>query len=170
MSPRFNADLSTVSASLVVLKPGDYEFAVGDPSSFARLAGQDQHETHGVGVMLTVSEVHEGAADAKSKKVYRQFYMHNKDGWGFAKQFVMACLGYSISGPTKDAEEERFNADVKGKDWGYNPDDKSVGDMWKTIRGTRVICSVDLGPNDKNGNPTQKWVSVQPLKDYKKVA
>lgn len=164
MSPKYSADLSTVSTGFPVLKPGEYEFQVGDPQSFKRLAGEDKHESYGIGVSLTVVEVIDGDATAKGKKPYRQFYMQNKEGWGFAKAFVMACLGYK----NNDVDQQRFDNDVKGQDWSFNTDDKSVGEMWKKIRGTRVICAVELGQPDQSGNPTQKWLVSRPLGSEKK--
>lgn len=159
MSPRFESDLTGVTSALVVLKPGDYEFKVGDPKSFKRQAGEDKHDSIGIRYPLQVAEVVEGDVNAKGKKILYSLYLHSDGAKTFAKQFVMACLGFE----NKEASEEKFNDVVRGKDWSYDPETQSVGEVWASLRGTRVIGTVDIGVNNKDGTPMQQFKGFRPL-------
>lgn len=160
MSPRYDSNLTEVTSALVVLKPGEYEFLVGDPKAFSRKK-EGGAEVVGISFLLTVAEiVSDGDPNARGKKVYRELYLHSEKAKPFTKQFVMASYGYE----NREEHEIVFNEKTRGLDWGYNTDTGEVGDVYKGMRGTRVICGVGQQPNEKNPNEMQQtWDSVRPL-------
>lgn len=132
--PRYDNDPTKVVASFEVLPKDDYEFIVGEPSSFERTAAAG-HQSYGVRFPLVVAE---GAM--QGKRFMHTCYEHSEGAQTMGKQFLMACLGYGKG----RAEEQRFNKDMAGEDWSFDTDTKAVGDAWRKPVGKRVVGSLDI--------------------------
>lgn len=145
--PRFEFDPTTVVASLEVFPKGEYEFVVGEPKSFLRQAGEDKHDSFGIRYSLTVKQPDE--YDGK-RSVFSTYYQ-SEGSQAMAKQFIMAVLGYGKGKP----EEERFDRDMRGKDWSFDPETGACGDIYRELTGKRVIGSLDVDKNKNTGDPMQ---------------
>lgn len=157
MSPRYEHDPSNVSAVIAVLDKGDYEMIVGEPKSFFNQGKDGKPDNYGVRFPLTVAEGPE-----KNSKTFYNAFIHTDGALSFAKQFMMAALGYKS---TKD-DEKRFNDKYRGSAWGIDTDSKSVDDVWREATGKRLVASVDVQIQSEGtnaGNPQQKWVKFRPL-------
>lgn len=151
--PPFEFDPTKVAAVLTIFSKGEYEFLIGEPRSFQREAGEDKHLS--VGIRFPV----QAETDGKKGRQLYSLYLHSENASGFAKRFLMAALGYNLN----DAGERKFDDDVKGSDWGYNPEVGSCGDMWREVTGHRAIGEVDIQSNEKTGEPMQKWLGWRPI-------
>lgn len=150
--PRFTPDPSKVSATLEVLEKGDYELTIGEPKTFFR-QNQKGEDSYGVRYQLTVAE-----GPKKGTKIFYSCYQQSEGAQSMTKQFFMAVLGYD----RKSSDEKRFDADFAGQDWVFNTDDGALGDMWRSIIGKRVMCSMDVGISN-SGEPQQKFNKWRPL-------
>ena len=138
--PRFNIDPSKVSATIEVFEKGDYEFAIiGEPKTFMR-KNRKGDDSFGVRYQLEIKS----DGPANGKKLLVSCYQQSEGAQSMTKQFFMAVLGYQ----RKASEEQRFNNDFAGADWSFDTDSGMVGDMWRTIIGKRVACSLDVGISD----------------------
>lgn len=156
MSPRYNFDPSQASATIEVLPKATYEFQVGEPKSFIRQNSKDE-DSYGIRYPLTVMT--EGPHH--NKRVYYSTYYQSDGGQGFAKQFLMACLGYAKT----PAEEKRFNAEQGGKDWSYDPETGGVGDGYRQVTGQRVVGDLDISKNNRTGDDMQQFVGFRSLEE-----
>jgi hypothetical protein len=146
--PVFRNDPTAVSAGFTILPRDDYEFIIGNAKAFYKTGQNGKADNHGVRYGLVVAS---GPMEGKKSAPFNG-YQHSEDAQGFTKQFLMAALGYD-----KGREEEaRFDADQKGKDWGYDTDSGSVGDAWQELVGKRIVGSYDIGINTETGAEQQK--------------
>lgn len=155
MGDRFNFDPTTVVASMEVFPKGEYEFQVGEPKSFLRQAGEDKHDSYGIRYPLVIKLPDE----YNGKRTVFSTYYQSEGSQAMAKQFMMAVFGYSKGKP----EEERFDRDMRGKDWGFDPETGAVGDAYRELTGKRVIGSLDIQKNNNTGDPMQSFKSWRPL-------
>lgn len=151
--PHFEPDPTAVQATIEVLEKGEYEFIIGKPKSFARTK-DDGGESVGVRYPMTVAE-----GEHKGAKTFYSCYVATDGGLSFAKQYLMAALGYKASA----ADEKRFNETFRGSDWGLNTDDGTCGSVWEQPVGNHVLSTVDIGENPKTGEPNQRWVKFRPV-------
>jgi hypothetical protein len=151
--PRYTPDFGAVSATLTIFDKGEYEFEVGKPKSFQR-EKDGGGESIGVRFRMTMAE-----GPLAGKSGLYSCYTHSDGGMSFAKQFVMATLGYDVT----PEGEKRFDTEYKGGDWGFNTEDGTCGDLWNECAGRHVMASVDLGTNPKNGEQNQQWSKFRPF-------
>ena len=149
MSPRFEFDPTTVVASMEVYPKGEYEFVIGEPKSFQRQAGEDKHDSFGIRYPLVIKAPDE----YDGKRTVFSTYYQSEGSQAMAKQFIMAVLGYGKGKP----EEERFDRDMRGKDWSFDPETGAVGDIYRELTGKRVIGSLDVQKNNNTGDPMQAF-------------
>lgn len=155
--PRFEFDPSTVVASIETFPKQEYEFQVGEPKAFAKKSGEGEkeHDSYGVRFSLVIKQPDE----YNNKRTIFSTYMQSEGAQAMAKQFMMAVMGYK-----KNIEEEkRYDADVRGKDWGLDFSTGAVGDAWRELTGKRVIGALDITKNNKTGDPMQQFVSWRPI-------
>lgn len=170
MSPRYEPDLTKATAALTVFEKGRYEFAVGEPRSFSRPKrdedGLEIADQMTVGVRFPVKctqPLDGGDPSAKGKRSNIELYLGSEGGQGYAKQFMMATLGFPI---TEKAEDE-FNERFAGADWSFDPDTQAVGDVWREATGKRMIAEVDVQSftNRQTGEvgQRQRWIRYLPV-------
>lgn len=154
MSPVMNFDPNQVQASFEIFPKDEYEFEIKDAKAFQR-TNKKGEETYGIRFqMIGRSGV------ANEKKAMYTCYMHSDGAQAFSKQFIMAVFGYDKN----DASEKRFNATHGDADlWKFNPEDGTVGEIYKRTVGNRVFATVDEGKNPETGDPTQNWKSFRPV-------
>ena len=145
--PTFDFDPSKVTASFEVFPKGDYEIQIGEPKSFIRKAGQDQHDSYGIRYPFVIKL----PTEFENKRGVHTCYYHNEGSQGVSKQFIMAVMGYGKG----RQEEERFDREVRGKDWAFDPNTGAVGDMYRELTGKRVIVSFDTQKNKETGEEQQ---------------
>ena len=151
--PRFEFDPTKVSASIEIFEKNEYEFQVGEPKSFMR-KNRKNEDSYGVRFPLTIMEgVHKG------KRTVFSTYQQSEGAQAMTKQFLMAVLGYEKN----RAGEDRFNEDVRGKDWSFDPETGAVGDIWREATGQRVYGSLDIAKNDETGDPMQQFKGWRPI-------
>jgi hypothetical protein len=155
MSPRFEFDPTTVVASMEVFPKGEYEMVVGEPKAFLRQAGEDKHDSYGIRYSLVIKQPDE----YDGKRTIFSTYYQSEGSQSMAKQFIMAVLGYGRGKP----EEERFDRDMRGKDWSFDPETGGVGDIYRELTGKRVIGSLDTQKNNQTGDPMQSFKSWRPI-------
>lgn len=153
--PRYEFDPSTVVASMEVFPKGEYEFQIGEPKSFLKVATDDKKDSFGIRYPLVAKLP--GEYDGK-RNIFNTYYQ-SEGSQSFAKQFMMAALGY---GKGKQ-EEDRFDADMRGKDWSFDPNDGSVGDAYRQLAGQRVIGILDIQKNTNTGDPMQAFKGWRPI-------
>lgn len=154
---RYEIDPTSQTAVIAVLDKGEYELSVGEPKSFEKAKRNAQPGdplTAGVRYPVSVAEGPE-----KGSRTFYTCYVHTPDAVGFAKQFVMTCLGYPL---TKEAEKD-FNTKYKGSDWGIDPENGGVGDVWRELTGKRVIAVVDTTLAEDGVTLQQKWIKFRPV-------
>ena len=158
MSPRFEFDPSTVVASIEVFPKQEYEFQVGEPKAFKRTAAEGtdkEHDSYGVRFPLVIK-----MPDAYSnKRTVFSIYLQSEGAQAMGKQFMMAVMGFG-----KSAEQEKkYDAEVRGKDWGLDFETGAVGDAWREHTGKRVIGGLDITKNNRTGDPMQQFSSWRPI-------
>ncbi len=153
--PRFEPDPSKVSATIDILDKDDYELIIGEPKAFASKNEDGTIRNHGVRFGVTVAE-----GPSKDKKQFNTCYQHTPGSEGFSKQFVMAAYGYDVT----PSGEREFDRDFAGKDWGYDTDTGTCGEVWQGMANRRVVGSADIGTNPTTKEPTQQWKGWRPLK------
>lgn len=151
--PRYEPDMSKVDATIILLDKGEYEFEIGKPKAFER-TNKKGVTSIGIRYPMVVTE-----GQYASKRTFYTCYTHTDGALSFAKQFVMAALGYSVT----RSGEERFNKDYPHADWSHDTESGECGDMWLEAAGKHVVASVDLGVNPENDEPNQAWKRFRPL-------
>lgn len=158
MSPRYDADPTSVTGVIAILDKGEYELLIGEPKGFEKPKKDAQPGdplTAGVRYPVTVAEGSE-----KGSKTFYTCYIHTPDSLGFAKQFIMTAMGFPL---TKEGEKA-FNERHRGSDWSVDPENGgAVGDMWREVTGKRVIAVVDTTLAQDGVTLQQKWVKFRPL-------
>lgn len=137
----FTFDPNTVSASFEIFPKGEYEVVVGKPKPFLKQAGEDKHDSFGMGFSLTLQV----PSQFEGKRTNYRCYLQSEGGQAFAKQFLIAAYGYGKG----RAEEERFDREVGAvKNWDFDPNGEGdIGDGWKDVEGQRLIVALDTQPN-----------------------
>ncbi len=153
--PRFEFDPTKVAANIEVYPKGDYEFIVGEPKAYIKKSGEDQHDSYGTRYALTIALPDE----YKGKRTVYSTYLQSEGGQSMAKQFMMAVLGYGKG----KAEENRFDSDMRGKDWSLDFETGGVGDMYRELTGKRVIGTLDVQINKNTGDEMQNFKGWRPL-------
>lgn len=146
--PTFNFDPNKAQVSFDVLPKGEYEFTIGEPKPFFR---QNSKGEDSYGIRFAMKCVTPGL-ESKRVQPY-SCYMQSEGGQSFTKQFLMAALGYE-KGPK---EEQRFNEDMGGKDWSFDPESGSVGSAYSGAQGSRIIGIVDVSIDKDTGAEQQQW-------------
>lgn len=156
-APRFEFDPSTVVASIEVFPKQEYEFQIGEPKPFKRTAGEGdkEHESFGVRFPLAIKRPDEYS----SKRTVYSIYLHSEGGQAMSKQFMMAAMGFGKGA----AEEKKYDAEVRGKDWSIDFETLGLGDAWRDHTGKRVIGSLDIAKNNRTGDPMQQFNSWRPI-------
>lgn len=155
MSPHYEPDFGAVSATLHIFDKGELEFEIGKPKAFQR-EKKKGGESIGVRYRMTATE----GADSGKSGMYT-CYTHSEGGLAFAKQFIMAALGFEVN----QAGEKEFNAQYgKGADWSFDTENGECGELWDDVAGKRVMASVDIQANPETGEPGQQWTKFRPVK------
>jgi len=156
MSPRYEPDLTAVAATLELFEKGDFEFIIGEPKSFQR---QNDKGQLSVGVRFPLALAEETNGHKKNSRQLFSCYIHTDGGMTFSKRFIMAALGYKGN----SQGEREFDDKFKGADWSLDPDNGSVGDVWRQPAGRRITASLDIGTNPNSGEPSQQFTGFQPV-------
>ena len=152
--PRYDADLSKISATFELFSKGEYEFLVGEPKAFEQTTKTGKNAgQQAIGIRYPIVLGEETNGHKKGAKNMINCYIHNDGSMAFAKQFLMACLGY----PLNSGGEHKFDEDYRGRDWSIDTETGAVGDVWREANGRRVIVTVDLGTNPTTGEPTNQF-------------
>ena len=176
--PRYEPDLTQVSANIEVLPAGDYEFSIMEPKSFEKnkkdKEGNEIPGSVSVGIRYPIkveNVISEGLdPNLVGKRQFNSVYIHNEGGMQFAKRFLMAALGSGGNGCGGCVEAERaFDASDRGSDWSVDPESGAVGDVWREAVGQRIVGALGvqlqtLGANQ--GEPQQTfegWRTVASL-------
>jgi hypothetical protein len=138
MSPRYEPDLTKVTAGIEIFPKGTYEFSIGEPKAFSRENRQGV-TTVGTRYPLRCEMVHAGDQNFKNKRTLTSLYLHTEEAQGMAKRFIMAALGFNGN----QEGEQTFDAEYKGRDWSLDPEVGSVGDVWREPTGRRVLADCD---------------------------
>lgn len=148
--PRFENDPTKVTAGFIVYPADTYEFLIGEPKAFYRTNKKDE-PSYGIRVKMTIAE-----GEFKGKPFMHTLYQQSEGAQSVSKQFLMAALGYG-KGRT---EEERFNNDYRGKDWGFDTDSGACGDMWREMTGKRIIgqLAVKTADDGSEQQDTKAWL------------
>ncbi|MBA2706039.1 MAG: hypothetical protein H0U60_19550 [Blastocatellia bacterium] len=153
---RYEFNPSAVTASIEVFPKGEYEFQVGEPKAFAK-EGDDEGKGGNFGVRFPI--VIKAPGQYEGKRTVSSIYFHSEGGRSFAKQFMMAVMGYGKG----ETEEKRFDADMTGKDWSANYEGGDVGQAYREMTGMRVIGQLDITKNNRTGEPMQQFKSWRPI-------
>lgn len=145
MSPRFNPNPTEAQGGISNLPKGSYTFEIGETKAFD--ASKDTKESHGVQIQMTV--ISEGPH--KGKKIYPRFWMSSVGGRNATKGFQLAALGFT------GKQEEDWNNQFGGKDWGYDTDDKSVGSGWSELKGQLVCADLDITMQGEAEFQSYRW-------------
>ena len=155
---RYNPNIMGSAATVLLLSKDTYQFVPSEPKTFKRTSTdpktKKEREIFGISYGLRVKG---GQFDGKT--IPLQFYMHTEGGFGMAKQFIMACMGYEV---TQEGEAQ-FNADHADADFSFDPDTNEIGEYWKKPTGALVEADCDerANPNNLNQkNQTFKWRPV----------
>lgn len=157
---RYEADLTKVSAGFTIYPKGEYEFSFGTPKAFKREGKKGAN--FGVGFPLTCMEVHDGDPNMKGKKHYYNGFMHSEGAQSFTKGMVMAAYGY-VTDQKAEKNQQAFDEKFAGEDWSFDPDNGSVGSVFKDMEGKRIIYVLDVEAGLEEGTTQQKWVLVRPV-------
>ncbi len=155
---RYEHDPSAVQSTMQVFPKGDYEFSVGEPKPFERTNAANKL-SYGVGFSLKCERVVEGEDNMLGKRAYFSCYQHTEGGCSFSKRFQMSCLGHKGNPQGENA----FNDEVAGQNWGFDPDEGTVGDMWSNLTGNRLVISMSEGVNPNTGDPSQNFDAFRPV-------
>jgi hypothetical protein len=151
--PRYEPDLTQVTANIEVLPKGDYEFSISEPKSFEKAKkdreGNEIPDQKSVGIRypIKVENVLSEGLDPNlvGKRQFASVYIHNEGGMQFAKRFLMSALGYGGNSSSERAEAERaFNEAYRGRDWSVDPESGAVGDVWREAVGQRIVGSLNI--------------------------
>lgn len=137
--PRYEFSPDAVSASIEILQKGEYEFIIGEPKSFMR-KNRKGEDSYGVRFPLVLAEDTNG--HKKGTRIFFNTYQQSEGAQAIAKQFLLAAMGYKRN---DQQEEQRFNEEMAGKEWGFNTDDGTVGDGWMEVKGKRIVGDLDVG-------------------------
>lgn len=154
--PRYNPNLTTAQAGILILPKGDYEFGISDPKLFSRKsAGEGGVERHVFGVQYNL--VVKTTGEYEGKTIPLQLYMHTENSFGMNKQFVMAALGSSIN------QEDEFNEKYADADWSIDTDENEMGDIWKNVGGNMISATADIVPDKRDVERKQQRWSWRPV-------
>jgi len=128
MSPIFQPDFTTVSASFPIWEKARYRVKVTKKVPFVREAKDDEtgkvtiqcgvrYHLEMAGVYDSQGELQEtqdGSSIVGKPVSNYACYVHTADGWQFAKPFLMAASGYNVKNEEDLANKELFAAN----EWG----------------------------------------------------
>jgi hypothetical protein len=133
--PRFTPNLTGVAAGVPVLAKGSYEFAIGEMKPAV-----NNRQIDGVSVQQQVVRTSIKVISGESnldKTLPHTLDMNNDFGAQFAKQFLMAALGYARN------EEGRFNADFADDEkWAIDAETGELGEIYKEAQGKNIRAEV----------------------------
>jgi hypothetical protein len=152
--PRVEAHPANVSSTIEIYPKGTYELTIGSATGFSGKENEKGELASGVRYVLTIDK----PGKYKGKRYIQNCYQHNENSQSFAKQFLMAALGYGRS----RSEEERFNQDQKDVAWSYDTDGP-VSDGWNKLVGRTVIGDFDIQMNKQRPGEEQQKVTWRPL-------
>jgi hypothetical protein len=144
--PRFEPDLTKARANIRIFDRGDYELKITKAEPFIN----ENEETGKVSAGCRFNVEMVGKLD-KDGNVTDEFtgetvsqhrvYVHTEGGWGMAKQFILATLGYSRDEEDKADKEYFANADLS-----VDEDDEgnaTGGNSWEDVVGKHVRATLD---------------------------
>lgn len=152
--PRAQFDPSTVSAGVPVLNDGDYEFSIGEAKPFARVNDENKQVSGILYQLITKDE------SGDTKRIPHNLFMHNADGFGFVKIFLMAALGFD---PKDKAAEREFDAQYSNDIWldidwdGKTPEVKEIGPIWGQVAGGKIAATATTTMNKKTNDPQNQF-------------
>lgn len=154
---RYNPNLTTASAGILMLQKGDYELKISQPKTFKRqkVENGETKDIYGVQYSLTVENGDD--QNVIGKNIPLSLYMHSEAAFGINKRFVMAALGFALD------DEESFNEKYADADWGIDPDSGELGDIWTQVAGNRVACTADIVPDKRDRSRQQQQFSWRPI-------
>lgn len=154
MSPRYEPDFSKVTVSFELFSKGDYEFVIGEPTSFQ---GENRKGGLKVGVRYPIVLAEDTNGHKKGARQMFTCYIHSDGAMSFSKQWLMAALGFNRN------EEKKFDAEYASKDWSIDTESKAAGDVWREVNGKRVIISVDQQANPETGELGNTFSGFRPV-------
>lgn len=146
--PRFDADLTQVSAFFTTYPKGTYEFLTGKGKPFLNV-DKETGASKNYGVRYSLTDPN----DPKKNPQPLTLYWHSDGAQKFTKQVIMALLGYTGD----SVGEAKFNADFAGRDWSFatadnEGDEGMIGEVWQLCQEKRVLvdCDISINPDTKN--------------------
>jgi hypothetical protein len=152
--------MTKVTAGIVLLPKGDFEFAVKECKTFSRQSTdpntQETKDVYGVQYNL---EVVGGSDDSfVGKTIPLQIYMHAGDAaLSIGKRFIMASLGFALNA------EAEFNEKYADADWSVDPEENFAGDIWQSVVGTRVAATTDQKPDKRDSSRMNQVFNWRPI-------
>lgn len=176
MSPRYEPDLTQVTANIEVLPAGDYEFVISEPKCFERNkrnreTGEEIPDQFSAGVRYPIkveNVISEGLdPNLVGKRQFATVYIHNEGGMQFAKRFLMAALGYGGNTSNERAEAEKaFDEAYRGRDWSVDPETGAVGEVWREAVGQHIVGTLGVAMQEfgqNQGDPVQTFDGWRPM-------
>lgn len=164
--PRFNPNPNKVSGSIEILPKDSYHLKLGEPKPAERSKGQDV-KVYGIQWPLTVISGAETGSEHAGKTIFFFGEWNNEDGSeaqfaNITKNIVMAALGYT---PRDNDSEKQFNSDTEAMDWGYDTDNKYVGELWMKTKDCGIMADLDTqnGKGDKADRVYQRFNAFYPV-------
>ena len=150
---RYNWNPAESSASFEVFPKGDVNILLGEPKPFERTA-QNGSLSAGVRFACKIESVDPSYPDqnAVGKRIMVTCYMHNDGGRDFAKQIIMAALGFDVNA----ANERKFNEQFGAADWSFDPITGTTGDAWRQLTAAKIRVSLDVQPNPNDATQMQQ--------------
>ena len=130
--PRFNPNPTEAQGGIVNFPKGSYTFEVKGVKPFD--SSKPEKESHGV--MITVEVVNE--CPQKGKKAYPRLWLSSEGARNAAKSFQLSVFGFTPK------QEEEWNSQYGGKDWGYDTDEKVCGAGWMEMVGQLISADLDI--------------------------
>lgn len=157
--PRYEPNLTNTQAGIILLPKGDFDFKVNEVKTFSRISvdQQTQLQRDVFGIQYNLEVVSGSEASFIGKTVPVQLYMHTEASLGINKRFIMAALGFAIY------DESSFNEKYADADWSFDTEEGEVGDIWRSVVGTRVNAATDIVPNKRNPNQQNQQFNWRPI-------
>jgi hypothetical protein len=156
---RYSYNPAAVTSNFETFDKGDYVITLGQPKSFVNKEPDGSVRNFGIRFPFVM-------ADGKyvGKRGVFTAYLHNEGSQSMTKRFQMAVLGYGGS----SEDEKKFDVDQIGINWGdFDPENGTVGEPWNALKGANVISVMDVGQNNKTGDPQQNFKSWRPISSSK---
>lgn len=153
MSGRFSFNPNTTDIGFPVFPKGQFTFKIGEPKAFVRDGDESTGAKAKEGVSYLLRVVRSADHPDMVGKPYNASYDLSQDyGNQNFMQLLVAALGFKGD----EAGVKAARAAVEGKNWDYNPADKTCGSGWHVIKEREVTLEFDTpAANPKAKDPTK---------------